>query len=216
MIMRNETLRLLLGGQYVCEIAYPHAFEYLLSAGQEQFVNEWLGAIEMRLARIGDTGAFFMAPKVLSADDASRIRDEFMRFRDLYGPAIRMLQVIRAAKDEFELIPGVYIQHAELVQKVNDSPATVEQLRNLVGLIRQTEARYNNAELMKKLLEHLRGEGFLVLSDESTEMYRTTGKLEQLTQVLRFLGENADFSKAAEEEADSTEVVDDLFDQTSS
>jgi hypothetical protein len=215
-MFRNETLRLLLGGEYVCEIAHPLAYEYLVSERQVHFVNEWLGAIEMRLARVGEAGAFFMAPKVLSSDDTQRIRDEFLRFRDGYGPAIRMLQVIRAAKDELELIPGVYIQHAELVQKVNDSPATGEQLRNLVGTIRQTETRYNNAELMKKLLEHLRGDGYLVLTDESTEMYRTTGKLEQLTHVLRFLGENADFSRSPQDDADATDVVDDLFDQTPS
>ncbi len=211
--MRNQTLRLLLDGEYICEIAHRHAYEYLLSDGHNQFVNEWLDAINMRLARVGEAGAFFIAPLGLSSDDTTRIRDEFLRFRDVYGPAIRMLQVIRAAKDEFEMIPGAYIQHAELVQKVNDSPATGEQLRNLVSTIRQTDTRYSNAELMKKLLEHLRGDGYLVLVDEATEMYRTTGKLEQLTHVLRFLSENVDFSKGQKEQADAADSADDLFDK---
>ena len=209
MMMRNETLRLLLNGEYICEISHPHEYQYLLSEGQENFVNEWLGAMEMRLARVGE-GAFFMAPKTLAAEDNARIRDEFLRFRDVYGPAIRMLQVIRAAKDEFELIPGVYIQHAELVQKVNEVPTIGEQLRTLVGTIRQTETRYNNAELVKKLLEHLRTDGYLVVVDDATEMYRSTGKIEQLTQVLRFLGENAEFARTSVDE--TIEGTDELFD----
>ncbi len=215
MMMRNETLRLLLDGQYICEIAHPHAYQYLVSDGQEQFVDEWLGAIEMRLAKVG-AGVFFMAPKALSADDNARIRDEFLRFRDVYGPAIRMLQIVRAAKAELELIPGVYIQHAELVQKINESPTVADQLRAMVGTIRQSEARYNNGELVKRLLEHLRGDGYLVVVDTATEMYRTTGKVEQLSQVLRFLGENSEFSQSSQEEAENSEVSDDLFDSPQS
>ena len=211
MMMRNETLRLLLDGQYICEIAHPHAYQYLASDGQEQFVNEWLGAIDMRLAKVG-AGVFFMAPKALSPDDNARIRDEFLRFRDVYGPAIRMLQIVRAAKDELELIPGVYIQHAELVQKINEAPTVADQLRAMVGTIRQSEARYNNGELVKRLLEHLRGDGYLVVVDTATEMYRTTGKVEQLSHVLRFLGENAEFSQSSQDEAETLEVSDDLFD----
>lgn len=210
MMMRNETLRLLMDGQYICEVAHPHAYQYLLSEGQEDFVNEWLGAIEMRLARVGE-GAFFMAPKTLSTSDNARIRDEFQRFRDVYGPAIRMLQVIRAAKDEFELIPGIYIQHAELVQKVNEAPTVADQLRALVGTIRQSEARFNNGQLVKRLLEHLLGDGYLVEVDAATEMYRTTGKIDQLGQVLRFLGENAEFSRGVQDDSDVQAGSDDLF-----
>lgn len=210
--MRSQTLRCLLDGNYLCEISYPHEYAFLTSDNNEAFVNEWLGAIDMRLARVGDDGAFFMAPQTLSTDDNARIREEFLRFRDVYGPAIRMLQVIRNAKDEFSLNPGEYIQHAELVQKINEIAALAEQLRSLVGIIRETDARYTNAELVKRLLEHLRKDGYLVIVDAATEMYRSTGKVMQLTQVLRFLGENAEFSRTSQDESEVAEVVDDLFD----
>lgn len=210
--MRNQTLRCLLDGNYICEYAFPHEYAYLISDNNEAFVIEWLSAIDMRLARVGDDGAFFMAPQTLSTDDNARIRDDFMRFRDVYGPAIRMLQVIRNAKDEFSLNPGEYIQHAELVQKINEIAALAEQLRSLVGIIRETDARYTNAELVKRLLEHLRKDGYLVIVDAATEMYRSTGKVLQLTQVLRFLGENAEFARTNQDESGVAEVADDLFD----
>jgi hypothetical protein len=170
-------------------------------------------AINMRLARVGDNGAFFMAPQTLSTDDNARIRDEFLRFRDVYGPAIRMLQIIRNSKDEFSLNPGEYIQHAELAQKINETAALAEQLRSLVGIIRETDARYTNAELVKRLLEHLRKDGYLVIVDAATEMYRSTGKVIQLTQVLRFLGENAEFARSDQDDSEVVEVADDLFDR---
>lgn len=211
--MRNQTLRCLLDGNYICEYAFPHEYAYLTSDTNEAFVNEWLSAIDMRLARVGDDGAFFMAPQTLSTEDNARIRDEFLRFRDVYGPAIRMLQVIRNAKDEFSLNPGDYIQHAELVQRINEIAALAEQLRSLVGIIRETDARYTNAELVKRLLEHLRKDGYLVIVDAATEMYRSTGKVMQLTQVLRFLGENAEFARTNQDESEAAEIADDLFDQ---
>ena len=211
--MRSQTLRCLLDGNYICEYAFPQEYVYLTSDNNESFVNEWLSAIDMRLARVGDDGAFFMAPQSLSTDDNARIREEFLRFRDVYGPAIRMLQVIRNAKDEFSLNPGEYIQHAELVQRINEIAALAEQLRSLVGVIRETDARYTNAELVKRLLEHLRKDGYLVIVDAATEMYRSTGKVMQLTQVLRFLGENAEFARTSQDESEAIEVVDDLFDK---
>ena len=166
----------------------------------------------MRLARVGDDGPFFMAPQSMSTDDNARIRDEFLRFRDVYGPAIRMLQIIRTANDEFSLNPGEYIQHAELSQKINEVAALAEQLRSMVGVIRETDARYTNAELVKRLLEHLRKDGYLVIVDAATEMYRSTGKVMQLTQVLRFLAENSEFARTGQDESEVVEVVDDLFD----
>ena len=211
--MRSQTLRCLLDGNYICEYAFPQEYVYLTSDNNETFVNEWLSAIDMRLARVGDDGAFFMAPQALSTDDNARIREEFLRFRDVYGPAIRMLQVIRNAKDEFSLNPGEYIQHAELVQRINEIAALAEQLRSLVGVIRETDARYTNAELVKRLLEHLRKDGYLVIVDAATEMYRSTGQVMQLTQVLRFLGENAEFARTSQDESEAIEVVDDLFDK---
>lgn len=210
--MQSQTLRCLLDGNYICEYAFPQEYVYLTSDNNGPFVNEWLSAIDMRLARVGDDGAFFMAPLTLSTDDNARIREEFLRFRDVYGPAIRMLQVIRNAKDEFSLNPGEYIQHAELVQKINEIAALAEQLRSLVGVIRETDARYTNAELVKRLLEHLRKDGYLVIVDTATEMYRSTGKVMQLTQVLRFLGENAEFARTNQDESEAIEVADDLFD----
>lgn len=211
--MKNQTLRCLLDANYICEYAFPQEYAYLTSDSNDAFVNEWLSAIDMRLARVGDDGPFFMAPQTLSTEDNARIRDEFLRFRDVYGPAIRMLQVIRNAKDEFSLNPGEYIQHAELAQKINETAALAEQLRSLVGIIRETDARYTNAELVKRLLEHLRKDGYVVIVDAATEMYRSTGKVMQLTQVLRFLGENPEFARTEQDDSEVAEVADDLFDR---
>jgi hypothetical protein len=209
--MKSQTLRCLMDGNYVCEYAYPQEYGYLMSANHATWVNEWLSAIDECLTRVCEGGAFFMAPIELSSSDAARIRDEFLRFRDVYGPSVRMLQIIKSGKEDFVLQPGEFLQHAELVQAVNENSSLTEQLRSLIGVIRDTEARYTNSELVKRLLEHLRKDGYLVLFNESTEMYRVTGKITQLTQALTYLAENSDISNDDSSETGVGET-DELFD----
>lgn len=210
--MKSKTLRSLLEGEYICEFAFPVEFAYLTDDDHAAWVNEWLSALDMRLVRVCDDGAFFMAPIEMQPSDTARIRDEFLRFRNNYGPFVRMLQIIRSAKDDFTLQPGEYLQHAELVQSINENASLSVQLRALIGTIRDTEARYTNAELVKRLLEHLRKDGYLVVVNEATEMYRSTGKITQLTQVLTFLAENSEIGTGEPAEAEVAEN-DDLFDQ---
>jgi hypothetical protein len=211
--MKSQTLRCLIDGNYICEFAFPQEYGYLITGHTSSWVNEWLSALDMRLARVCEGGAFFMAPAELSAADSARIKDEFLRFRDVYGPSIRMLQIIRSADDEFNLQPGEFLQHAELVQAINENASLTEQLRSLIGVIRDTEARYTNAELVKRLMEHLRKDGYLVLFNPDSEMYRTTGKITQLTQVLTFLAENSEISRESDGGNSEAIETDELFDQ---
>ena len=210
--MKAKTLLNLVAGEYICPIAYKDEYEYLMSDGNQDFVDGWLSAINMKLARLGEGGAFFMAPRQLAPSDANKIRDDFARYRDVYGPANRMLQIIRAGKDEFTLGVGEYIQLAELNQAVNESATLEAQLRSLQNVIRDGSARFKNRELLKKLLEHLQKDGYLIVVNENTEMYRTTGKVTQLTNVLTFLAENTDIVGSGLEAEDEGKDSGLLFD----
>jgi hypothetical protein len=208
--MKAQTLRALLDGRYICPVAFKREYEFLIESGNEQVADKWLGEIDMRLARLGTDGAFFMAQKILSAADTARIRDDFQRYRDVYGPAHRMMQIIRSSKDEFTLTPGEYIQLAELNQAINESPTLESQLRGLQTVIHDGGAKYTNRELLKRLLDHLRNDGYLVLVNVNTEMYQTTGKVDQIKSVLTFLAENTDIVGSVAEEDTAADVS--LFD----
>jgi hypothetical protein len=209
--MKAKTRRALLDGSFICPIAFQREYEYLLEPGNQELVNAWLDGIDMRLARIGADGAFFMAPRQLLPADTAKIRDDFARYRDVYGPACRMLQLIRTAKDEFTLGVGEYIQLAELNQAINESATVESQLRSLQSVIREGSALLSNSILLKRLLDHLAKDGYLVLVNANTEMYQTTGKVAQLSNVLTFLAENTDIAGALDE-PDQTAADAGLFD----
>lgn len=208
--MKAPTYRALLDGNYICPVAFKREYEFLIEPGNEAAADKWLGDIDMRLARLGTDGAFFMTQKLPSAADTARIRDDFQRYRDVYGPAHRMMQIIRSGKDEFTLTPGEYIQLAELNQAINESPTLESQLRGLQTVIRDGGAKFTNRELLKRLLEHLKNDGYLVLVNVNTEMYQTTGKVDQLKSVLTFLAENTDIVGSVSEDESASNVS--LFD----
>jgi hypothetical protein len=190
--MKARTRLALLEGAYICQYAYPEEYAYLCEDGNSEAVNVWLADIDQCLTRLGEDGAFVMTPAQIRATDTTRIRDDLARFRDVYGPYVRMLQFIRSGKDEFNLQPGEYVQHAELTQAVNDSATLDAQLRSLHGIVRDGSSRLKNAEMVRRLLEHLARDGFLVLVNANTEVYQTTGKVTQLSQVLTYIAENSE------------------------
>lgn len=187
--MYAATLNLLIAGHYICPVAYEIEYAKLIDESFAATVNETLGRLDLRLARLRDDGAFFVAPLILQSQHTARARDELLRFRDVYGPAVRMLNLLRLVKDDFGLRMGEYLQLAELEQSVNSSASLEAQLRALHGVVANTAARNSNRDFLKKLLESLRSEGFLVLANAHNDTYRLTGKIEQIHAVLEFIAE---------------------------
>ena len=190
MNMQAPVLNKLLAGEFICPIAFNQEYEQLQDDGFRSKVEVWLGSLNMRLARLGEDGAFFMAPAQLQSTQLTRVKDELLRFRDVYGPWIRMLNLIRQAKEGFDCVVGDYVQLAELETAINESSTLESQLRNLHGVISNVAARNSNRDFLKRLLEHLKSDGLLVMVNPQTETYRVTGKIDQVHAVLEFIAEH--------------------------
>lgn len=208
--MLNNTLRKLIDGRYICPVAATDEFEILSDPDMQAQADQWLGMIELKLSRLGSDGAFFASPKALTQADVTRIRDEFVKFRDVYGPAIQMLNLVRHAKDDFGCRMRDVVQLAELMQNVADSATLESQLRNLQVVISGASSKMKNRELLLKLLEHLRSDGYLVLTNPQTETYTVTGKVEQLVLAMQYMAEHEGIIG---EDADADDLGDegDLF-----
>lgn len=211
--MMKARIRLaLLDGKYLCPYRYPDEYACLAEQESERTaVNQWLNEIEMRLARLGDDGAFFMAPQQIQAHDLARIRDEFARFRDVYGPLVHMLDMLRNAQEEFSFQPGEYLQLADLVLSVNGSATLEGQLRSFE--ISGTHKRYSNHELLKRMLDNLSKEGYLILSNPERHVYRCTGKLQQLSLALEYMAERQGLINSTNEHEthEQSELLDALY-----
>lgn len=189
--MNARALRLLLEGAYICNIRYRDEFTALEDSDEQDEVNDWLAKVNMRLARLGETGAFFMAPAYIGAREVTQVRAELLSFRNKYGPHIQMLDLIRqAGQDNIMLAPGEYIARYSLEEAVSQSTMLEGHLKSLINVI--SGAAQSNSVLanLQRLLDHLTKDGYLVLVNKDTGTYQVCGKIEQIYAVLQFLSDH--------------------------
>jgi hypothetical protein len=210
--MNAKVLKLLLAGEYICSVRYRSEFELLEDLAERESVDTWLLALGMRLARIGDEGAFFLSYDNIGQKETTQVKTELLMFRDEYGPAVLLLDFIRQTDlSRVQLSPGEYIALYELESAVSQSSTLEVHLKGLLGYITNAAMRNTNHENLRKLLDHLTKDGYMVLANKDSGTYQVTGKIEQLYAVLQFLDENKVIPDT--EVDDRSEVEDDLVEQ---
>ena len=210
--MNAKVLKLLLAGEYICPVRYRTEFELLADATEREEVDSWLLSLGMRLARLGDEGAFFLAYDYIGPKEITQVKNELLKFRDEYGPAVLLLDFIRQADaGRVQLSPGEYLVLYQLEAAVSQSSMLETQLKGLLSVITNAAMRNTNHENLRRLLDHLARDGYVVLANKDTGAYQVTGKVDQLYSVLQFLDENK--VVADTEVDDREEVQDDLVDQ---
>lgn len=208
--MTATLLKLLMAGEYICPVRYPDEYGALDSESTQEKVDAWLLNLNMRLARVGDDGAWFMSHSGITDRAITLVKGELLKFRDEYGPAVLMLDFIRQAKAEnAQCVPGERIQLVELEMLVNGSTTLSAQLRSLVEVIHNAGARLSDRENLRRLMDHLAKDGYTMLIDKGTDAYQMTGKVEQLYCVLAYLDDNRVIDEAdADDQLDLTDQVD--------
>lgn len=215
--MNARALKLLLAGEYVCPVRYRDEFILLEDAEEQETVNTWLDSLNMRLARLGEEGAFFLSPAYIGPKDITQVKNELLKFRDEYGPAVHLLDFIRQTDTgSIYLSPGEYIALYELEAAVSQSTMLETQLKSLLGVICSAAQRNTNHENLRRLLEHLVKDGYAVLANKDSGTYQITGKIEQLYAVLQFLDENKVIPDSEVDDRDAEEASSDLVDAAQS
>jgi hypothetical protein len=211
--MSPRVLKLLLEGAYICSIRYPDEFSLLQDEDEQEKVSDWLEKLNMRLARLGDDGAFFMAPSYIGQKDITQVKGELVKFRDEYGPAVLFLDFIRQTDtSRVYLSPGEYIALYDLDATVSQSTMLETQLKSLQNVISGASLRHTNYENLRRLLEHLAKDGYVVLANKDSGTYQVTGKVEQLYAVLQFLDENKVIPDAEVNDREADDAEGDLVD----
>ncbi|HUD33457.1 MAG TPA: hypothetical protein VMR43_10655 [Variovorax sp.] len=206
--------QLLMAGEYVCAVRYPHEFSLLSDPVEAAAAQAFLDQMDMRLARLGDEGAFFMAPNFISAKDQAQIKTDLLNFRDVYGPAVLLLEYIRTSlSGTATLMPGDLITVHELEEAVNQSTMIEAQLRTLTAITYKAATRNSNRENLQRVMEHLAKDGYVTLASKERSSYYVTGKIEQLHNVLAYLSE---LNVLPDQEIDDTSETTDLFGEASS
>lgn len=211
--MNARVLKLLLAGEYICSVRFRDEFSILEDDDEQEAVNTWLESLNMRLARLGDDGAFFMAPAYIGPKEITQVKNELLKFRDEYGPAVLLLDFIRQTDaGRVFLSPGEYIALYQLEAAVSQSTMLETQLKSLLGVISNAAQRNTNHENLRRLLDQLVKDGYAILANKDSGTYQVTGKIEQLYAVLQFLDENKVIPDAEVDDREADDAAGDLVD----
>lgn len=211
--MNARVLKLLLAGEYICSVRFRDEFSILEEDDEQEAVNTWLESLNMRLARLGDDGAFFMAPAYIGPKEITQVKNELLKFRDEYGPAVLLLDFIRQTDaGRVFLSPGEYIALYQLEAAVSQSTMLETQLKSLLSVISNAAQRNTNHENLRRLLDQLVKDGYAILANKDSGTYQVTGKIEQLYAVLQFLDENKVIPDAEVDDREADDDAGDLVD----
>ena len=72
-------------------------------------------------------------------------------------------------------------------------------------MISGSSLKNTNRDFLKRMLEHLKSAGYLVISNPQNETYRVTGRIDHLHAVLEFIAEQQPVIAESPEEAAQTE-----------
>lgn len=211
----SGTCKALLKGSYICPIAYPNEYRQLENEETRLVVEEWLDVIQMRLARLGEGGAYFMAAQVPHERMVDQVRREFAQFRDVYGPVLAVLDSIRRAGGESQSISmGGLVDLSSLESGLNRNPQIATDLQ---ASVKHGSATADHRDLLERAAKLLVDEGYLIETDGKANRYRFTGKVARVEQALDFLQHHAPdvFKRIDEQELEQGRQSADLFSEAS-
>ncbi|WP_295452623.1 hypothetical protein [uncultured Thiodictyon sp.] len=189
--MFEQTLTLLLAGEFICAVRYPDAWRFLEDEGQRRDAEAFLNRLGRRLARTRQGGAWFAAYIQVGADERRAIREGFAEIKHnlrlLVGFFVHVMQAQR--QDQF-LAPGSVIESNRLMAAIDENPNLRGELLALAGLGKGATGDGTNRGTLDRLLKRLRDDGYLVLANPEREIYEVTGKIEYLQEVVDFLMEH--------------------------
>lgn len=201
--MFEQTLTLLLSGEFICGVRYPDAWRFLEDEGRRREVDAFLGRLGRRLACTRQGGAWFAAYKEIGADERRAMREGFAEIKHnlrlLVGFFVHVMQALR--QDQF-LAPGSLIEANRLMAAIDQNQNLRSELQALAGLGKGPTGDGTLRGTLERLLKKLRDDGYLVLANPEREIYEVTGKIEYLQEVVDFLMAHQSIPDEVEEETE--------------
>jgi len=188
--MFSDVTERLLAGEFICSISSQARFVWLQQHASE--VDALLGQLKRKLASTSDEGAFYAA--YVEAEAPARVvRRQFEDYRDRLAPLVTVISTLMKFEQRDQtLVPGDIIRFGQLLEAIEANPTHREDLAKLArfGLFKvKREATHDQ---LSALLTSLCSKdlGLLKLENSDTLIYRVTGRITHLYDVLAFIQEH--------------------------
>ena len=201
--MFETVARRLLAGDFLCPYASPELHAWLLDEAARAEIDAWLARIGLRLALTRQGTAFYAAHASIGSEERHEAAEAFREVQQQLRPMVNFLVLaMRATQDDSVLMPGSLLEAAALHAAIDASPTLRQELQALAGSLRGLSGAATQRTLLDRLLKLFADQGYLVLANAQRELYRVSGKVEYLYEVVDFLIEHAAI-RSDEDEAEA-------------
>lgn len=196
--MFEQTVTLLLAGEFVCHVSHPEEFQFLEYAGNQQDIDTFVGKIGRRLATTSHQSGFYLAYARCGESERDAIRAYFATIKADLAPVVGFFHtVIRTTGREDLLMHGTTLETSAIMAQIDQDAGLRNELQTVASLFRSTSADGSHRSMFDRVLKEMRKGGYLCLVNAERGLYQVTAKVEYLLEVVAFLQANDETMKSA-------------------
>jgi hypothetical protein len=203
--MFDQTMTLLLSGEFICEVRHPDAYRFLAGDANQKDANAYLARIGRTLASTELGGSWYAAYSAIGDEEKKVIKSEFARIWQRTRFLVEFFgKAMRASNKEDYYSRGDKIEFHALMAAVDGNPGLRAEFQALSRLTGGSTSNGKLRTLLAGYFKELVNDGYLILANLEREIYQVTGKIEYLTEVAQFLMTTNNISDETVEDQDST------------
>lgn len=175
----------LLSGNFINRAVDPELFDYLEEPANIDGLNDFLGRVGLRALRTGNGETWFAALRRLDESNRNAAREAAAQAKRELRHWVSFLKLTMSALNEPAPVAGALLHAHRLNQAIHENLNLQETLRTLAQRLRSTA----DASL-QKMLELVinwalrEDQGLLELIDEDKGIYRLTGKVDWVLDMI--------------------------------
>ena len=188
--MFKQIIPQLLAGTFICPITQQTAHAYLSDPNHQTSVDAYLEKIGLKLVQTRHGGAFFCTHLEMAADGRMSAQKNLKDIKQTLRPIVTFLELLmRITQQDDILTAGTILETHQIMTAIDANPSLRHDLQSLTN---QAGLRAENTDRSRlvKILNDFCKQGYLVLVNPEREIYRVTGKIEYIMEVIEFLMEH--------------------------
>lgn len=186
----GRVLELLMSGHFICQTTDEHAYRYLSSLENQQLVDQQLGIFNRKLSAAANEEVFYASYIELGEQEQNHITHQFQEINQHLMPLVEWLLMVQEAMGtDIPLTQSSLIRLNEIQTTIEDTPAYTEQLSK-ISRYSLFGSKANDVDAQLKLIfKRLIELGYLIKPNQNKQIYKATGKIDYLFEVLKFINE---------------------------
>lgn len=205
----------LLDGEFICQTSRPGLFHQLEDPDIFAQVDQVLNNMDLKLcsaltdAQIEDkasgllSNSYFYAAYINLENerDNKEMMVQFQKVRDQIDPIVLFLHTLmKVMNRDATFIEGDCLRFNELLNVIETESAYLTELKRLAifPLFKKNKLSEKNADILMQVLDGLKNEGYLQITNKESMIYQFTGKIMYFYNLIDFIVQHEEIAISEE------------------